>query len=315
MSSTGAAIRPLLLVVAGLLVAVVRWWTSHRRDLFHITPDEPGQLAIARFVGGMARWNMFDRSTWRPGYGTLDRPAALVHGRPGGGVPTGARRQRRAGRGGVRAAVPAGPPVDLAVGSRVRPGRAGGRAEPGRAVLDELDVVGVARRRHLPRHAARRPALLRRADARAGDRRRAPRRRRVRRPQPVAPAGCAGCRARRCRRPAATIARRDGSAGGRRRRGGAVGGGSLLVVAGRPDLGDPDDHQHRRRRGRPADVAWSDRRVARRSGLVPAGGDGGAGGRRCDRARRGRAGTAAHERPPPTPRRRRRASCWSAAGR
>ena len=62
------------LVAAGALVAVVRWWTSHRREMFHITPDEPGQLAIARFVGGMARWNMFDRSTWRPGYGTLIAP-------------------------------------------------------------------------------------------------------------------------------------------------------------------------------------------------------------------------------------------------
>jgi len=73
-SSALPVIRPLLLVGAGLLVAVVRWWTSHRRALFHITPDEPGQLAIARFVGGMARWNMFDRSTWRPGYGTLIAP-------------------------------------------------------------------------------------------------------------------------------------------------------------------------------------------------------------------------------------------------
>ncbi|MGI9051060.1 MAG: hypothetical protein ACR2HQ_00135 [Ilumatobacteraceae bacterium] len=62
------------LASGGTLVAVVRWWTSHRREMFHITPDEPGQLAIARFVGGAARWNMFDRSTWRPGYGTLIAP-------------------------------------------------------------------------------------------------------------------------------------------------------------------------------------------------------------------------------------------------
>lgn len=73
-ASSLPAIRPLLLVGAGALVAVIRWWTSHRRELFHITPDEPGQLAIARFVGGMARWNMFDRSTWRPAYGTLIAP-------------------------------------------------------------------------------------------------------------------------------------------------------------------------------------------------------------------------------------------------
>lgn len=62
------------LFAASAVVAVVRWWSSHRREMFHITPDEPGQLAIARFVGGMARWNMFDRSTWRPGYGTLIAP-------------------------------------------------------------------------------------------------------------------------------------------------------------------------------------------------------------------------------------------------
>lgn len=38
-------------------------------------PDEPGQLAIARFVGRGARWNMFDHSTWRPAFGTLIAPA------------------------------------------------------------------------------------------------------------------------------------------------------------------------------------------------------------------------------------------------
>ena len=43
-----------------------------------ITPDEPGQLAIARFVSGLPRWNMFDHSTWRPLYGTLIAPLHWV---------------------------------------------------------------------------------------------------------------------------------------------------------------------------------------------------------------------------------------------
>ena len=57
-----------------ILVVVLRWWTSRHREVFHIRPDEPGQLAIARFVGRGARWNMFDHSTWRPAYGTLISP-------------------------------------------------------------------------------------------------------------------------------------------------------------------------------------------------------------------------------------------------
>jgi hypothetical protein len=62
------------LVAAAVVVVLVRWWTSHRRVVFHINPDEPGQLAIGRTIGGAARWNMFDHSTWRPGFGTLIAP-------------------------------------------------------------------------------------------------------------------------------------------------------------------------------------------------------------------------------------------------
>jgi hypothetical protein len=46
--------------------------------MYGITPDEPGQLAIARFVSGLPRWNMFDHSTWRPLYGTLIAPLHWV---------------------------------------------------------------------------------------------------------------------------------------------------------------------------------------------------------------------------------------------
>jgi hypothetical protein len=57
-----------------LLVAVVRRWTSWGRDEYAIWPDEPAQLAIARFIGGGTRWNMDDHSVWRPLFGTLLAP-------------------------------------------------------------------------------------------------------------------------------------------------------------------------------------------------------------------------------------------------
>ena len=77
--SVQGAGRPRATVVLAVVactvgVTAVRWWVSHRREVFHMNPDEPGQLAIARFVGGGTRWNMFDHSTWRPGYATLIAP-------------------------------------------------------------------------------------------------------------------------------------------------------------------------------------------------------------------------------------------------
>ena len=61
-------------LVAGVIVAVARRWTSWGRDEYAIWPDEPAQLAIARFIGGGTRWNMDDHSVWRPLYGTLLAP-------------------------------------------------------------------------------------------------------------------------------------------------------------------------------------------------------------------------------------------------
>ena len=58
----------------GALVAIVRFWFSSNRVIFHIAADEPAQFAIARFLSGGTRWNMFDHSTWRPGMGTLLAP-------------------------------------------------------------------------------------------------------------------------------------------------------------------------------------------------------------------------------------------------
>ncbi|HEY3484699.1 MAG TPA: hypothetical protein VGK49_04905, partial [Ilumatobacteraceae bacterium] len=62
------------LVAVGAAVALVRWLVSRERTVFHITPDEPAQLAISRSLAGGARWNMFDNITFRPGYGLLLSP-------------------------------------------------------------------------------------------------------------------------------------------------------------------------------------------------------------------------------------------------
>lgn len=50
-----------------------RWWFSGDRRITHISPDEPSQLAIARWLAG-GRWNMFDHATWQPALGTLLSP-------------------------------------------------------------------------------------------------------------------------------------------------------------------------------------------------------------------------------------------------
>ena len=63
-----------LVAGCGVLVALVRWLASRQRVVFHMNPDEPGQLAMARFLGGGTRWDMFDHSTWRPGYAALISP-------------------------------------------------------------------------------------------------------------------------------------------------------------------------------------------------------------------------------------------------
>lgn len=62
-------------LTAGVVVAVVRRWTSRGRGEYTIWPDEPAQLAVARFIGGGTRWNMDDHSVWRPLFGTLLAPA------------------------------------------------------------------------------------------------------------------------------------------------------------------------------------------------------------------------------------------------
>jgi hypothetical protein len=59
---------------AGVTIAVLRWWITRGRTEYSLWPDEPAQLAIARFVGGGTHWTMRNHSIWRPGYGTLLGP-------------------------------------------------------------------------------------------------------------------------------------------------------------------------------------------------------------------------------------------------
>lgn len=72
----------------GVTVAVARYWFSHQRVIFHMAPDEAANLAMARWLSGSLRWNMFDHSTWRPGMSVLMAPlfwftddtATIMHG-------------------------------------------------------------------------------------------------------------------------------------------------------------------------------------------------------------------------------------------
>lgn len=60
--------------MAATVACVVRLWAVRGRHEYTLWPDEPAQLAIARFVGGGTHWTMRNHSTWRPGYGTLLAP-------------------------------------------------------------------------------------------------------------------------------------------------------------------------------------------------------------------------------------------------
>jgi hypothetical protein len=68
-------------------VALVRWVVSFGRDEYAIWPDEPAQLAMARYLGGGTPWNMHNHSIWRPGYAALlspihwftDDPVTVLH--------------------------------------------------------------------------------------------------------------------------------------------------------------------------------------------------------------------------------------------
>ena len=61
-------------LTAGASIAVLRWWVTRDKREYSLWPDEPAQLAIARFVGGGTHWTMRNHSIWRPGYGSLLGP-------------------------------------------------------------------------------------------------------------------------------------------------------------------------------------------------------------------------------------------------
>jgi hypothetical protein len=69
-------------VAAGTVMAT-RLWISRGRNEYSLWPDEPAQLAIARFIGGGTRWNMHNHSVWRPGFGTLLAPVYWFTDDPG----------------------------------------------------------------------------------------------------------------------------------------------------------------------------------------------------------------------------------------
>lgn len=55
-------------------MAVTRFVASRSRTMYAIWPDEPAQLAMARFFAGGTRWDMHDHSTWKPGYALVISP-------------------------------------------------------------------------------------------------------------------------------------------------------------------------------------------------------------------------------------------------
>ncbi|WP_040492408.1 hypothetical protein [Ilumatobacter nonamiensis] len=61
-------------MLSAVTVFLVRVGASWGRTEYSIWPDEPAQLAMARFLGGGTSWTMHDHSTWRPAYAALLAP-------------------------------------------------------------------------------------------------------------------------------------------------------------------------------------------------------------------------------------------------
>lgn len=66
--------------LAGALVVAGRWIFAADRAVFHVVPDEPAQLAMARWLGGGTRWNMFDHISYRPGHALVLAPVVRLAG-------------------------------------------------------------------------------------------------------------------------------------------------------------------------------------------------------------------------------------------
>ena len=145
----------------GVTVAAARYWFSHQRVIFHMAPDEAANLAMARWLSGSLRWNMFDHSTWRPGMSVLMAPlfwftddtATIMHG----GLLIGAAL------GGIAAALLArlGSAADDAHTDRLRAGRGRDRGRRPVALGDRLRVGGSGRDGDVPRLASAAPQVLR----------------------------------------------------------------------------------------------------------------------------------------------------------
>ncbi len=60
------------------VVALARLAYAANRTVFSTFPDEPAQLAMARWLSGGTSWSMFDHSTWQPGFSLLVIPAYWV---------------------------------------------------------------------------------------------------------------------------------------------------------------------------------------------------------------------------------------------
>jgi len=73
---------PRLAVGVFALVAIVRLAYAANRTVFSTFPDEPAQLAIARWLSGGTPWSLFDHSTWQPGFSILLIPAYWISGDP-----------------------------------------------------------------------------------------------------------------------------------------------------------------------------------------------------------------------------------------
>ena len=71
----GPAWLPWLL---GVVVWAVRFAFAAERRIVHVVPDEPGIQAMARFLSGDVRWNMFTTYTWQPGLAFLIAPLNWV---------------------------------------------------------------------------------------------------------------------------------------------------------------------------------------------------------------------------------------------
>lgn len=74
-------------IVVFIAVIVGRYVFAADRTIYQLAPDEPGSLAMARFLSGGVRFNMFNFNTWRPGLAVLlapvnaitDDPVQLMH--------------------------------------------------------------------------------------------------------------------------------------------------------------------------------------------------------------------------------------------